>query len=222
VISRCSSIPPVRRGGGMRSLEAYPTPLIAADPDRIGGCVDPGDKPLAVIGVVAAIGAVFPADAGRQFLPSIAYDGHHPPVRGKGDASQRLSAVGRGSCRTGCVPGGGVEQFPGTYDDGIELSPEEGTVVQQVESGAGATRVASKATIAANRADGTRPLDFAPFVQEWRQTFMADNTRMTARAGSSTPFGIKPRSCPPVKVPTIEPTAIVSRNPRFRPTAAKL
>jgi hypothetical protein len=43
------------------ALEAHPTHLIAADPARIGGCVDPGDKPLPVIGVVAAIGAVFPA-----------------------------------------------------------------------------------------------------------------------------------------------------------------
>jgi hypothetical protein len=65
---------------------------------------------------IPAIGAVFPADAGRQFLPSIADDVHHPPVRGEGDAAQRLSAIGRGARRTGCVLGGGVEQFPGTYD----------------------------------------------------------------------------------------------------------
>ena len=83
------------------ALEAHPAHLIAADPAWIGGRIDARwhtglviaarscsfgvvttrvTKALSVIGVVAAIGAVFPADAGRQFPPSIADDGHHPGV----------------------------------------------------------------------------------------------------------------------------------------------
>src|ERR1700730_13526280 len=52
------------------ALEAHPAHLIAADPGRIRRRVNPRDKPLAIIGVVTAIGAIFPADAGRQILPS--------------------------------------------------------------------------------------------------------------------------------------------------------
>src|SRR5580700_5815190 len=48
------------------ALEAHPAHLIAADPGRIRRRVNPRDKPLAIIGVVTAIGAIFPADAGRQ------------------------------------------------------------------------------------------------------------------------------------------------------------
>src|SRR6516225_2161915 len=61
------------------ALEAHPTHLIAADPGRIRRRVNPRDKPLAIIGVITAIGAVFPADAGRQLLSSVAYNGHHAP-----------------------------------------------------------------------------------------------------------------------------------------------
>jgi hypothetical protein len=64
--------PPRRRNEDHAfALEAHPAHLIAADPARVRGGVNPGDELCAVIGLVAAIGAVFPADAGRQFLPSI-------------------------------------------------------------------------------------------------------------------------------------------------------
>ena len=53
--------------------EANPAHLIAADPGRVRRRVNPRDKPLAIVGVVTAIGAVFPADAGRQLLRSVAY-----------------------------------------------------------------------------------------------------------------------------------------------------
>ena len=67
VISRCSSPSPVCRGGGTRdhalTHEAHPAHLIAADAGRVRRRVNPRDKPLAIIGVVTAIGAVFPAAA---------------------------------------------------------------------------------------------------------------------------------------------------------------
>jgi hypothetical protein len=54
------------------ALEAHPAHLIAADPARVRGGVNPGDKLVTVIGIVAAIGAVFPADAGRpRWRPAI-------------------------------------------------------------------------------------------------------------------------------------------------------
>src|SRR5580704_1274743 len=52
------------------ALEAHPAHLIAADPGRIRRRVNPRDKPLAIIGVVTAIGAIFPADAGSSVRPS--------------------------------------------------------------------------------------------------------------------------------------------------------
>ena len=57
-----------------------------------------------------------PADAGRQLLPSVAYNGHHAPVSGKGDAAESLAAVRQRARRARCVPGSSVEKFPGTYD----------------------------------------------------------------------------------------------------------
>src|SRR6267378_2825573 len=48
-------------------LETHAAHLIAADAARIRGGIDPGDQPRAVEGVIAAIGAVLPAAAGRQF-----------------------------------------------------------------------------------------------------------------------------------------------------------
>jgi hypothetical protein len=54
--------------------------------------------------------------AGRQLLPSIADHRHHASVRDEGDAAQRRSAIRCGSRRSGRVPGGRVDQFPGTYD----------------------------------------------------------------------------------------------------------
>src|SRR5580693_1166632 len=98
------------------ALEAHPAHLIAADPSRIRRRVNPRDKPLAIIGVVTAIGAIFPADAGRQLRPSVAYNGHHAPVSGQGEAAERLAAVRQRARRARCVPGSGVEKFPGTYD----------------------------------------------------------------------------------------------------------
>ena len=41
---------------------------------------------------------------------------HHAPVSGKGDAAERLAAVGQRARRARCVPGSGVEKFPGIYD----------------------------------------------------------------------------------------------------------
>jgi hypothetical protein len=95
------------------ALEAHPAHLIAADPGRIRRRVNPRDKPLPIIGVVIAIGAIFPADAGRQFRPSVAYNGHHAPVSCQGEAAESLRQRAR---RARCVPGSGVEKFPGTYD----------------------------------------------------------------------------------------------------------
>ena len=56
------------------------------------------------------------ADAGRQLLPFVAYNGHHAPVSGKGDAAESLPAVRQRTRRAHCVLGSGVEKFPGTYD----------------------------------------------------------------------------------------------------------
>src|ERR1700730_17043779 len=73
VISRYSSLMPVRRGGSIRimrfALETHAAHLIAADPALIRCRVNPSDKPRAVVGVVAAIRAVFPAGPGGKFRP---------------------------------------------------------------------------------------------------------------------------------------------------------
>src|SRR5215831_13233080 len=98
------------------AFEPHPPHPVAADPAWIRGGVNAGDKLLAVIGVVATIGAVFPADARRQFLPSIAHDRHHAPVGGEGNAAQSPTTVGCRACCSGRIPGGCVKQFPRTND----------------------------------------------------------------------------------------------------------
>ena len=52
----------------------------------------------------------------RPAAPSVAYNGHHAPVSGQGEAAERLAAVRQRARRARCVPGSGVEKFPGTYD----------------------------------------------------------------------------------------------------------
>src|SRR5204863_132290 len=64
------------------------------DPRRVGARIHPREEPFPVECVIAAIGAVGPACAGRQFRPGVASDGHHPPLGGKRDPPHALPAIG--------------------------------------------------------------------------------------------------------------------------------
>src|SRR5437667_2970693 len=98
------------------AIEADLAHLVAADARRVGGGVDPGDKARAIEAVVAAIGAVGPAGAGRQFGPAVAGHRHHPAVRAEHDATHAFAAIGDGQRVAVAVARRGGDEFPGTDD----------------------------------------------------------------------------------------------------------
>src|SRR5438094_8365206 len=108
----------------MLTVEADLAHLIAADPGRVRGRIDPGDEPRTIEGVIAAIGAVAADGPGRQFRPPVADDRHHATLRREHDPSRALAAIRRRQLLAVAVAGDCTDQFPSPDDRWhVELPP---------------------------------------------------------------------------------------------------
>src|SRR5579863_5914312 len=116
VFFACFGLPRRRAEHHAVAIKADLAHLVRADAGRVRRRIDPGDKPRAVEGVVAAIRAVGAGCSGWQLWPAVADHRHHPPLRVEHDPPHAPATIRSGQLLAVPVARRGGDHFPGADD----------------------------------------------------------------------------------------------------------